>query len=104
MSTLPLTSVIVPCYNGGRYVATAVQSVFRQSYPRIEVVVVDDGSTDDSPAILAGFGEAIRYVRQTNQGLSAARNRGIKEARGELLAFLDADDVWLPSKLATQVQ
>jgi len=89
-----LVSVVVPCYNGGRFVAEAVQSVLDQSHAAVEIIVVDDGSTDNSPDILATFGNKIRVIRQENHGLSDARNVGIESSRGTYLAFLDADDYW----------
>src|SRR3954451_22735593 len=88
----PLVSCIVPVFNGERYLREALQSILAQSYRPIEVVVVDDGSTDRSPVVVAGFGREVRYLRQENAGPAAARNHGVQEARGELLAFLDADD------------
>ncbi|MGE0040286.1 MAG: glycosyltransferase family 2 protein [Vicinamibacterales bacterium] len=99
----PLVSVVVPNYNCGRFLVRTLESVFSQSYANLEVVVVDDESTDDSLEVLAGYGDRIRVVRQRNQGVSVARNRGIQESRGELIAFLDADDEWHPEKLARQV-
>ena len=96
----PLVSVIIPCYNYGRFLAAALDSVRAQNYPATEIVVVDDGSTDDTPAVAARYPEAV-YLRQENQGLSAARNAGIRASRGELLVFLDADDWLYPGALAT---
>lgn len=96
-------TVVIPNYNYARFLPEAIESVLAQSYRPLEVVVVDDGSTDGSQEILKRYGERIRWVTQQNQGVSEARNRGAHEARGELLAFLDADDVWLPAKLAAQV-
>jgi glycosyltransferase involved in cell wall biosynthesis len=98
-----LVSVVIPVFNGSRYLAEAVRSVLDQTYPRVEVVAVDDGSTDDSPRVLAGFGERVRVIRQANSGVAAARNTGMSNARGEFVAFLDQDDYWRPEKLARQV-
>ncbi len=101
----PLVSVIVPTYNYGRYLTEAVRSVQRQSLSAWECVVVDDGSTDDTRAIAEGLAAAdprVRYVYQQNHGLSAARNTGIREARGDLLQFLDSDDMIEPRKLEAQ--
>lgn len=99
----PLISVIIPNHNYGRYLGQAIESVLRQSSPPHEVIVVDDGSTDNSLAVLRGYHDRIRWFQQDRQGVSAARNRGIRESRGRLLAFLDSDDVWHPEKLARQV-
>jgi len=102
-SSEPLVSVVIPVYNGERYLADAIQSVLDQTYQNFEVIVVDDGSTDGSAEVAKRFGEAIRYVHQANGGVCKARNTGIAAARGVYLAFLDQDDLWLPDKLATQV-
>ena len=99
----PLVSIIIPCYNYGHFLAEAIESVVRQSYPTKEIVVVDDGSTDNTAAIAARYPEA-RYVHQHNQGLSAARNTGIQQSRGTYLVFLDADDWLLPEALALNVE
>ena len=99
----PLVSVIIPNYNYGRFLAQAIDSVLAQSYPRVELLVVDDGSTDGSRGIEPRYGRRLRWITQPRHGVSAARNRGVAESRGELVAFLDADDAWHPEKLARQV-
>jgi glycosyltransferase involved in cell wall biosynthesis len=96
-------SVVIPCYNGAKYLRETLESALAQTHPPLEVLVVDDGSTDDSAAIAESFGPPVRVIRQPNQGESVARNRGIDEARGEWVAFLDADDLWLREKLEKQV-
>jgi glycosyltransferase involved in cell wall biosynthesis len=96
-------SAVIPVYNGARYVRAAIDSALAQTLPDLEIVVVDDGSTDATPEILAGYGPRIRVHRQPNGGVAAARNAGVRAARGEYVAFLDADDVWLPEKLARQL-
>ena len=103
MTATPLVSVVIPAYNCGAYLAMAVQSALDQDYPLKEIIVVDDGSTDDTPDVLAQFGERIVVVNQPNSGVAAARNLGMQTARGELIALLDADDLWLPGKLHKQV-
>jgi glycosyltransferase involved in cell wall biosynthesis len=102
--TPPRVSAVITTYNYERYVAAAIESVLGQTVPPDEVVVVDDGSTDGTAAVVAGYtGRGVRYIRQANAGAGAARNRGIRETRGELIAFLDADDCWLPDKLERQL-
>jgi len=98
----PLISVVIPTYNRGWMLKEAVESVLMQDYPSYELIVVDDGSTDDTPAILDTYGARINVVRQENRGVSAARNRGVREAAGSLIAFLDSDDLWMQGKLSTQ--
>jgi glycosyltransferase involved in cell wall biosynthesis len=100
----PLVSIIIPTFNYGRYVQDAVDSALAQTYPHVEVIVVDDGSTDDTKEQLAPYGDRIRYVYQDNQGLSAARNTGIRAARGEWISFLDSDDALHPRKTELQLQ
>ncbi|HWP47775.1 MAG TPA: glycosyltransferase family A protein [Candidatus Limnocylindrales bacterium] len=99
--TAPLVSVVVPIYNSARYLGEAIESVLAQTYRPIEIIVVDDGSTDESARVAQWY--PVRYYRQPHSGPGAARNRGIMEAHGEFLAFLDADDVWMPEKLEVQV-
>jgi glycosyltransferase involved in cell wall biosynthesis len=97
-------SVIVPVFNGERYLAAAIQSVLDQTLPAAEVIVIDDGSTDRSAAIAHNFGAAVRYQRQPRRGSpDAARNRGVELARGEYFAFLDQDDLWMSNKLEMQL-
>lgn len=98
-----LVSVIIPTYNSGAFISQAVRSVLDQTYRRYEVIVIDDGSTDGTRDILCEFDAHINYLYQENRGPSAARNAGIKAARGEYISFLDADDIWLPDKLEHQV-
>jgi glycosyltransferase involved in cell wall biosynthesis len=95
-------SVIIPTYNSGRLVTEAVDSVLAQTAVPAEIIVVDDGSRDDTRARLAPYGDRIRYVYQENQGVSAARNNGVRHATCELVAFLDADDAWHPRKIEFQ--
>lgn len=99
-----LVSVVIPTFNYGRYVAEAVESVLAQTYRPVEVIVVDDGSTDDTPSRLLPYADRIRVIRQTNQGLSAARNAGVRAARGGLVALLDSDDLWHPRRLEIQMR
>ncbi len=99
----PLISVIVPAYNSGPLLDETLASVLDQTWKQLEVIVVDDGSTDDTPARLAKYGPALRVVRQANRGTGAARNAGLRLARGEYVALLDHDDLWLPTKLEVQV-
>jgi glycosyltransferase involved in cell wall biosynthesis len=98
----PLVSVIVPVYNGERFLAFTLQSIFDQDYRPLEGVVIDDGSTDGTAEIARSFAE-VRYLYQSNQGVAVARNAGLEAARGEFIAFLDADDLWAPHKLSLQV-
>lgn len=99
-----LITVIIPVYNGERYLGEALKSVVAQTYRPIEIIVVDDGSTDGSADIVKSFVDSqILYFYQNNSGLSAARNQGTNLARGSFFAFLDADDVWLADKLTLQI-
>ena len=96
----PLVSIIIPCWNAQEYVCDAIDSALFQTYPNVEVIVVDDGSTDGSLDVIKSFGGKIRWESGANRGGSAARNRGVSLARGEYIQFLDADDVLLPEKVA----
>lgn len=104
MNTTPAVSVVIPVYNGQRFLAATIDSVLNQSWKDLEVVVVDDGSTDRTPEILASYGDGIRVHRQANRGVAAARNAGVAASRGRYIAFLDADDVWLREKLTLQME
>ena len=99
----PLVSVIIPVYNGDRYIVQAVESALRQTFTNLEIIVVDDGSTDRTQQVLQPYFDRIRYIYQENQGVAAARNIACQLAQGEFLAFLDADDYFLPSKLEKQL-
>ena len=100
---MPHVTVIIPAYNAGRTITAALQSVFSQTYRDYEVIVVDDGSTDDTALRIAEWGDRVTCVRQLNGGPASARNAALRHSRGPLVAFLDADDVWLPRKLERQV-
>lgn len=102
--TRPLVSVVIPVFNGERFLRQAIDSALAQTYDAVEVIAVDDGSTDGSPAILASYGDRVRAIRQPNSGVSRARNAGIASARGEFIAFLDQDDWWQPAKLERQAE
>ncbi len=99
----PLVSVIIPTYNCARYIAKAVDSVLAQTYPSVEIIVIDDGSTDDTLEVLSRYYGRITTISQSNQGQAAARNAGLAAAKGKYLALLDADDTWLPQRLACLV-
>lgn len=101
---MPEVTVVIPAYNAAASIGDALESVFDQDFPDLEVIVVDDGSTDGTSDVVAAFGERVKLVRQSNGGPGRARNAGIRAARGRLIAFLDADDVWLPGKLPRQVE
>ncbi|MBN1932633.1 MAG: glycosyltransferase [Desulfobacterales bacterium] len=100
----PLVSVIIPTYNRGWTLKEAVDSVLTQDFRDFELIVVDDGSDDNTPEILESYANSICVIRQNNQGVSAARNKGVAAASGRFLAFLDSDDLWLPKKLLAQVE
>ncbi|MEA3020888.1 MAG: hypothetical protein QOI47_2412 [Actinomycetota bacterium] len=95
--------MLVPVYNAAEFVESTIASVLEQTWTDLECIVIDDGSDVGTPDVLRTFGGAIRVVRQPNAGVAAARNRGVSEASGSLVAFLDADDLWRPTKLARQV-
>jgi glycosyltransferase involved in cell wall biosynthesis len=100
----PQVSVVVPTYNRAWCLREAVDSALAQEFRGVELIVVDDGSTDETPRLLNEYGDSIRVLRQENRGVSAARNAGIAVAHGDLIAFLDSDDIWLKDKLAHQVE
>jgi glycosyltransferase involved in cell wall biosynthesis len=98
-----MISCIVPVFNAERFLRQAVESILAQTYRPLEIIAIDDGSTDTSKAILSSYGDQVRYLWQPNAGPSTARNTGIRAAKGEFIAFLDADDLWHADKLARQV-
>lgn len=100
----PTTSIIIPCYNAESCVGAAIESALGQTYADVEVIVIDDGSTDGSRDVIRSFGERVRWERQSNQGAPAARNRGLELARGAYVKFLDADDVLMPDCIEQQVR
>jgi glycosyltransferase involved in cell wall biosynthesis len=99
-----LVSCVIPVFNGERFLGAAIDSVLGQTRQPVEVIVVDDGSTDGTAQVIAGYGDRIRWLRQANAGPAAARNAGLALARGGLIGFLDADDIWLPHKLDRQLE
>jgi len=103
MKQNPLISVIIPVYNGERYLAEAIESALAQTWEPVEIIIVDDGSTDGSADVASRFASSVKYDLQPHAGPGAARNRGARLARGDYLAFLDADDLWLKEKLKLQM-
>ena len=97
-------SAVIPAYNAGKYVGRAIESVLAQTHKADEIIVVNDGSSDDTAEVVERFGGAVRFIRQENAGASVARNTGIEAATSEWIAFLDADDEWLPNKLKLQTE
>ena len=101
---MPLVSVVIPAYNCSKYIKETISSILnQQSEADLEIIVIDDGSTDDTADIVRAIGNPVRIISQKNAGVCAARNRGIKEAKGEFIALVDHDDYWLPNKLAVQL-
>jgi glycosyltransferase involved in cell wall biosynthesis len=100
---MPEVSVIIPTYNSARYLRQAVDSALAQTFTDYEILVIDDGSTDRTEELMSLYRASVRYIRQRNGGVAAARNRGIAESRGRYVAFLDADDTWYPNKLERQI-
>jgi glycosyltransferase involved in cell wall biosynthesis len=100
----PAVSVIIPAYNCDRYIVQAVESVLQQEDCSYEIIIIDDGSTDATEEVLEPYRDRLRYVKQANQGVAAARNKGIASAKADFIAFLDADDYFLPGKLALQAE
>ncbi|MCI0432661.1 MAG: glycosyltransferase family 2 protein [Gemmatimonadetes bacterium] len=96
-------SVVIPCHNYGHYLEAAIESILSQTTKPEQIIVVDDGSSDDSAAVAHRFGDPVQLVSRVNGGISAARNTGVRAACGEMLAFLDADDLWTPDKLERQL-
>jgi len=99
----PLVSIIIPTYNSERFIANSVVSALNQTYPNIEILIIDDGSTDKTETVIQKLPDSIRYIKQVNSGPSSARNHGIMQSNGEYIAFLDVDDEWMPSKIDKQV-
>ena len=103
-TTKNLVSVVIPAYNAAAFIHHAVESVLAQTWSSCEILVVNDGSTDDTVEVLETYGRRIRVINKPNGGLSSARNRGIRESKGVFVAFLDADDRWLPEKISCQIE
>lgn len=103
MASEPLVSVVIPTYNRAGIICETIDNLFQQTYRHFEVIVVDDGSTDDTRSKLLKYGNRIRLIRQKNCGPAVARNHGARVARGEIIAFQDSDDLWKPTKLERQV-
>jgi glycosyltransferase involved in cell wall biosynthesis len=101
---MPRVSVVIPTYNRAACIKDAIESVLAQTFHDYEIIIVDDGSRDDTRQTIEGYGSRVQYIYQNNAGVSAARNKGISEARGEWVAFLDSDDEWLPMKLSRQME
>lgn len=102
-TTSPLVTAVIPVYNGERFLREAIDSVLSQDYPKLELLVIDDGSTDGSADVIQSYGDRIRYQYQPNAGLSAAQNAGVAGASGAFIAYLDCDDLWVPGKISAQM-
>ena len=100
----PTVSVVITTYNQAPYIGATIASVLDQTYRDFEIVLVDDGSTDDTPRVITPYRSYLKYIRQSNRGVPAARNIGVRNATGRLVAFLDGDDLWEPEKLEHQVR
>ncbi len=100
----PLISVITPTYNRSHFLPDAIDSIQKQNYPNLEIIIVDDGSTDNTKEVVQNFARNIKYIYQENKGPAAARNAGIKEAKGKIIGFLDSDDLWAKDKINFQLQ
>lgn len=100
----PLVTVVIPAYNSADYISEALDSVIAQDYPAIEIIVIDDGSTDNTREVVSAYGDRVRLIAQENQGSAVARNKGIQQAQGKYIAFLDADDVWWCHKIFFQIE
>lgn len=102
---VPIVSVVIPTFNRASTIGASIESVLTQDYPNLEIIVVDDGSKDDTERIMEPYvARGVRYFRQENRGAPAARNAGVERATGELIAFLDSDDAWAPTKISAQVR
>ena len=101
MTNLPLVSIVIPCFNRKAEIKDAIDSALAQTYSNIEIIVVDDGSTDNSIQVIKEYGEKVKLIAQTNKGVSAARNTGFASAQGEFIVFLDSDD-WLSTDIIEQ--
>src|ERR1700752_3699749 len=101
-----LVSIIIPCYNAEKYIDRSIESILNQTYKDFEIIIINDGSTDNSEEVIKKYltlDNRVKYLKQVNQGVSATRNKGIELAKGEILAFLDSDDVWEPENLEIKV-
>jgi len=100
---IPIISVIIPTYNSAKYLPEAIESIFNQNYERLEIIIVDDGSTDNTTEILVPYQDRVIYHYKENGGPASARNFGLEMAQGEIIGFLDADDIWPSNKLSLQL-